>query len=72
MQSLTLKLIIHLLMKEKLASSKSKHRKYQKSGRSISMGNAFYRFDVNEKVNLLNKNIKNILLNYIPHETFNL
>ena len=29
----------------------------------------FTNIDVNEKVNLFNKTIKNIILNYIPHET---
>ena len=29
----------------------------------------FTNIDVNEKVNLLNKTIKNIIRNYIPHET---
>ena len=30
---------------------------------------SFTNIDVNEKVNLFNKTIKNIILNYIPHET---
>ena len=29
----------------------------------------FTNIDVNEKVNLFNKTIKNIIRNYIPHET---
>ena len=29
----------------------------------------FTNIEVNEKVNLLNKTIKNIIRNYIPHET---
>ena len=29
----------------------------------------FINIDVNEKVNLFNKTIKNIIRNYIPHET---
>ena len=29
----------------------------------------FTNIDVNKKVNLFNKTIKNIILNYIPHET---
>ena len=29
----------------------------------------FTNIDVNERVNLYNKTIKNIILNYIPHET---
>ena len=29
----------------------------------------FTNIDVNEKVNLFNKTIKNIKLNYVPHET---
>ena len=33
------------------------------------MGNAFHKFYVNEKVNLFHKSVKNIILNYIPHET---
>ena len=28
----------------------------------------FTNIDVNEKVNLINKTIKNVILNYIPHE----
>ena len=31
----------------------------------------FTNIDVNEKVNLFNKTIKNIILNYISHETIN-
>ena len=29
----------------------------------------FTNIDVNEQVNLFNKTVKNIILNYIPHET---
>ena len=31
----------------------------------------FMNIDVNEKVNLFNKTTKNIIQNYIPHETIN-
>ena len=56
-------------MNGNLGLSKSKHRKYQKSDRSISMAMRFTNIDVNEKVNLFNKTIKNITRNYILHET---
>ena len=29
----------------------------------------FTNIDINKKVNLFNKTIKNVILNYIPHET---
>ena len=31
----------------------------------------FTNIELNEKLNLFNKTIKNIILNYIPHETIN-
>ena len=56
------------LSRRNLALSKSKHVKHKKY-RSISMGNAFYKYrcllEFEGKVNFFNKTIKNIILNYI-------
>ena len=57
----------NLTLTRYLALSKSKHGKYQKSNQLL-WEMRFTNVDVNKKVNLFNKTIRNIILNYIPHE----
>ena len=69
MQNLTLKFIIHLLMNWKSGIIKKQTENIRKAIDQFPWAMRFTNIDVNEKLNLFNKTIKNIRRNYIPHET---
>ena len=52
-----------------MALSTCKYWSNQKSNWTVSLGKSFRNLCINEMVHLFNKTIKNILSNYIPHET---
>ena len=69
MQNLTLKFIIHLLTNGKSGIIKKQTENIRKAIDQFPWAMRFTNIDINEKVNLFNKTIKNIIRNYIPHKT---
>ena len=61
MQNLTLKFIIHLLMNGKSGIIKKKKENIRKAIDQFPWAMRFTNIDVNEKGNLFNKTIKNII-----------
>ena len=67
----TLKFIIHLLEREIWHYQKASIENIRKAIDQFPWAKRFTNIGVNEKVNLFNKTIKNIIRNYIPYETIN-
>ena len=69
MQNLTLKLFVHLLMNGKSGIIKKVNiEKIRKAIDQFPWVMRLTNIDVNLKVNLFKKTIKNIVRNYIPHD----
>ena len=65
MQNSTLKFIIHLLMNEKSSIIKKQTENIRKAIDQFQWVMRFTNTDVNAKVNLFNKFMKNLILDYI-------